>query len=52
MRYTWVTISILVIWITASLLVMYSRVPNPEMFFLFTVVATVILAGVGYKSAK
>ncbi|MFH1413218.1 MAG: hypothetical protein ABIG10_04345 [bacterium] len=51
MRYTWVTIAILAIWIAASVLVVYSRIPSPETFFLFTVLATVIIASVGFKSA-
>ncbi|MBU2263104.1 hypothetical protein KJ750_00365 [Patescibacteria group bacterium] len=51
MRYTWVTIAILAIWIAASVLVVYSRITNPETFFLFTVLATVIIASVGFKSA-
>ncbi|MFH1956045.1 MAG: hypothetical protein ABIJ28_00130 [Patescibacteria group bacterium] len=51
MRYIWVTFSILIIWTAASVLVLYNRIPNPQTFFLFTVAVTVIISGIGFKSA-
>lgn len=51
MRYTWTSVAIIVIWISASILIVRGNLPNPETFFLYLMGVTVILAAIGFRSA-
>ena len=50
MRYTWTSVAILFIWISASILMVSDRLPDPELFFVFLMAITVILALIGFRS--
>jgi|CryGeyStandDraft_13_1057135.scaffolds.fasta_scaffold416824_2 hypothetical protein len=50
MRYTWTSVAILVIWLSATLLMTSDRLPNPSIFFTYAMGITVILAYIGFKS--
>ncbi|MEK7585305.1 MAG: hypothetical protein AAB455_02245 [Patescibacteria group bacterium] len=50
MRYTWTSVAILFIWISASILMVSKRLPDPELFFVFLMTITVILAFIGFRS--
>ncbi len=51
MRYTWTSVAIIVIWISASILLIRAPLPSPETFFLYLMGVTVILAAIGFRSA-
>ena len=51
MRYTWTSVAIIVIWISGSTLIVRAPLPSPEQFFLYLMGVTVVLAGIGFKSA-
>ena len=51
MRYAWVALAILAIWISATLLMVSPRIADPESFFLFIMGTTVVLSYIGFKSA-
>ncbi len=50
MRYTWTSVAILVIWISATLLMVSNRLPSPSVFFTWVMAITVILAYIGFRS--
>jgi len=50
MRYTWTSVAIFFIWISASILMVSDRLTDPEIFFLFVMAITVILAYIGFRS--
>ncbi len=50
MRYTWTSVAILFIWISASILMVSDRLTDPEIFFFFVMAITVILAYIGFRS--
>jgi len=50
MRYTWTSVAILFIWISASVLMVSDRLTDPEIFFVFLMAITVILAYIGFRS--
>lgn len=50
MRYTWTSIAIIVIWITAAVLITSGRLPDPETFFGFLMAVTVFLSYIGFRS--
>ncbi|MBI4691969.1 MAG: hypothetical protein HY773_00785 [Candidatus Terrybacteria bacterium] len=51
MRYAWVSLAILAIWISTVFLMVSNRLPNPESFFLFIMITTVALSYIGFRSA-
>jgi len=51
MRYTWTSIAIIIIWITAAILMTSDKLPDPEAFFGFLMVVTVFLSYIGLRSA-
>ncbi|MBI2045958.1 MAG: hypothetical protein HYT28_00855 [Parcubacteria group bacterium] len=50
MRYTWTSVAIIVIWVTAAVLMTSDRLPNPEAFFGFLMAVTVFLSYIGFRS--
>lgn len=50
MRYTWTSVAILFIWISASVLMVSDRLTDPELFFVYLMAITVILAYIGFRS--
>ncbi|MBI5138684.1 MAG: hypothetical protein HZA95_02705 [Candidatus Vogelbacteria bacterium] len=51
MRYTWTSVAIIVIWISASILIVSGSLPDPEVFFLYLMAITVVLSYIGFRSA-
>ncbi len=51
MRYAWVSLAILAIWISATLLMVSPRIPDGETFYLFVMATTVALSYIGFRSA-
>jgi len=51
MRYAWVSLAILAIWISTLFLMISNRLSSPESFFLFIMVTTIILSYIGFRSA-
>ena len=51
MRYAWVSLAILAIWISAVLLLVSDRIDDPEVFYLFIMLITVSLSYIGFRSA-
>ncbi len=51
MRYAWVSLAVLAIWISSILLLVSDRITNPEAFFFFVMVTTIVLTYIGFKSA-
>ncbi len=51
MRYAWVALSILAIWISATLLIVSPRIVDAETFYLFVMATTIALSYIGFRSA-
>lgn len=53
MRYAWVSIALLAIWISATLLMVSTRpaIENGEVFYLFVMATTIALSYIGFRSA-
>jgi hypothetical protein len=51
MRYLWVSLAILAIWISAVFLMVSPRIADPDVFYLFVMGTTVVLSYIGFKSA-
>jgi len=51
MRYTWTSVAIIIIWISAAILMTRVNLPSPEIFFMYLMGVTVILAAIGFRSA-
>ncbi|MCX6731854.1 MAG: hypothetical protein NTX55_02620 [Candidatus Parcubacteria bacterium] len=51
MRYTWVSLAILAIWISTLLLMVSNRLSSPESFFLFVMITTIVLSYIGFRSS-
>lgn len=51
MRYAWVSLATLAIWVSAIFLLVSDRITNPEVFFLFVMVTTIVLSYIGFKTA-
>jgi hypothetical protein len=50
MRYAWVSLAILAIWISTIFLMVSNRLSSPESYFLFIMITTIILASIGFRS--
>jgi len=50
MRYTWVSLAILAIWICTLLLMVSNRLSSPDSFFLFVMITTIALSYIGFHS--
>jgi hypothetical protein len=50
MRYTWTSVAILVIWISATFLMVSDKLPDPSIFFTYVMGITVVLAYIGLRS--
>jgi hypothetical protein len=51
MRYAWVSFAIVALWISSIILIMSDKLVNPNNFYIFLVLTTVIVSYVGFKSA-
>ena len=51
MRYSWVTLVILVLWVSVVTLLVSNRIAGGENFFLLSMIATIIIAFIGFRSA-
>lgn len=51
MRYSWVTLVILVLWISVTTLLVSDRIAAAENFFLLAMIATVVISFIGFRSA-
>jgi len=51
MRHTWASIAIIVIWIASAILITSGVLPDPETFFGFLMVITVLLSYIGLRHA-
>lgn len=51
MRYTWTSIAILMIWVSATILMVSDRLPNPGVFFTWVMAITIVLSYIGFRSA-
>ena len=50
MRYTWTSVAIVIIWLSASILMVHGPLPDPEVFFLYLMAVTVVLSYIGFRS--
>ncbi|HEY4510708.1 MAG TPA: hypothetical protein VJJ73_02640 [Candidatus Paceibacterota bacterium] len=50
MRYAWVSLAVLAIWISAVLLITSTRIPDPTPFFFSVIATTIVLSYIGFRS--
>lgn len=49
-RYPWTTLVIFIIWISSSTLIVRGALPNPEIFYLYLMSVTILLAYIGFRN--
>jgi len=50
MRYPWTSVAIFIIWISSAVLMVRGPLPDPEIFFMYLMGVTVVLAYIGFRS--
>lgn len=50
MRYAWVSLAVVALWLSAIALILSDRLANPNNFYVFTVLTTVVIAYIGFRS--
>ena len=52
MRYAWVSFAIVVLWISSTIIIVSDKLVNPNNFYIFIVLTTVVVSYIGFKSAS